>query len=72
MFTIPLTSTPRTSLSQIEITPDAINGLDVVSGALVEQLRAVAIERCGAAIGNVGAVVAHQIIDVLAMIIGLP
>ncbi len=48
-------------------------GSEVVSGcALVEQLRAVAVERCSAPQGNLGPVVSHQILDVLAMITGMP
>ena len=72
VFTVPLTSTPRTFPSHIAIDPDRINGLDAPSCALVEQLRAVSVERCSASIGSVGPVVGHQIIDVLAMIVGMP
>jgi mRNA-degrading endonuclease toxin of MazEF toxin-antitoxin module len=46
--------------------------LGVDSWALVEQLRAVATDRCGPAIGNVGPAVAAQPLDVLAMITGMP
>ncbi len=41
-------SASRTFPSHIEIEPDTINHLDVSSFALVEQVRAVAVERCGA------------------------
>lgn len=72
VFAIPLTSTKRTFPSHIEIEPDDINNLDVTSHALVEQMRAVATERCSAPTGNIGPAVSRQITDVLAMIIGLP
>lgn len=69
---VPLTSTPRTFPSHVLIEPDELNRLEITSCALVEQLRAVAVERCGPPSGNVGPLVAHQILDVLAMIVGLP
>lgn len=72
VFAVPLTSTPRTFPSHISIEPDDVNGLTVPSVALVEQMRAVAIERCSAVHGNVGPAVSHQILDVLAMITGMP
>ncbi len=69
---MPLTSTVRTFPSHITIEPDRANGLEALSCALVEQLRAVAVERCSAPVGTVGPVIGHQILDVLAMIIGMP
>jgi mRNA interferase MazF len=72
VLVVPLTSVPRTFPSHVAIEPDELNHLDVTSSALVEQLRAVAVERCGTPSGNVGPVVAHQILDVLAMIVGMP
>ncbi|MBI4883943.1 MAG: type II toxin-antitoxin system PemK/MazF family toxin [Actinobacteria bacterium] len=72
VFVVPLTSTPRSFPSHIEISPDAHNGLHVASCALVEQMRAVATERCGPATGNVGSLVIHQILDVLSMVVGMP
>lgn len=71
VFVVPLTSTHRTFPSHVEITPDASNGREMVSCALVEQMRAVAIERCIQTNGNVGPVVTHQILDVLSMIVGI-
>ena len=56
----------------IELVPDQHNNLTVVSCALVEQLRAIAIERCGPPVGNIGPLVSHQILDILAMITGMP
>jgi len=72
VFVIPLTSTPRTFPSHVPIEPDELNGLTVTSCALVEQMRAVAVDRCSEVRGNVGPVVSHQILDVLAMITGMP
>lgn len=72
VFVVPLTSTRRTFPSHIEVEPDAVNRLDVTSWAIVEQMRAVALARCSAALGNVGPAVGHQIVDVLAMIVGMP
>ena len=72
VFVIPLTTTVRTFPSHVEIAADATNGLTATSYALVEQLRAVATERCQAPVGNVGSLITHQILDVLAMITGMP
>ena len=72
VFAVPLTSTPRRFPSHIPIDPDDLNGLGASSCALVEQMRAVSIQRCSTASGNVGPVVGHQILDVLAMITGMP
>ena len=72
LFAVPLTATPRTFPSHVEIAPDAGNGLRVPSCALVEQMRAVASERCSDAIGNIGPVAGFQILDILAMMTGTP
>jgi mRNA interferase MazF len=72
VYVVPLTSTPRAFPSHVPIAPDELNGLEHHSCALVEQLRAVAMERCGPPHGNVGPVVAHQLLDVIAMITGMP
>ena len=72
VFAVPLTSTRRTFPSHVEIEPDDTNRLEVTSYALVEQMRAVAIERCGTTAGNVGPAASRQITDILDMIIGTP
>ena len=72
VFVVPLTSTRRSFPSHIEISADAVNRLRVTSYAPVEQLRAVAVERCGQPTGNVGQAAMHQILDVLSMITGMP
>jgi mRNA interferase MazF len=72
VFAVPLTSTPCTFPSHVEIDADSTNRLTDTSWALVEQLRAVAVERCGVSLGNIGPAAAHQILDTLAMITGMP
>ena len=72
VFVVPLTTTARNFPSHVPIEPDHVNRLDRPSWAQVEQLRAVAVDRCGALTGNVGPTVSHQILDVLAMIVGMP
>lgn len=72
VYVVPLTSTTRTFPSHVDIEADDRNGLTVDSCALVEQLRAVAIERCDPCGGNVGPTVVNQILDIVAMITGMP
>ena len=72
IFVVPLTATARSFPSHVEVDVDEGNGLDRTSWAQVEQLRAVATERCGLPIGNVGPGVTHQMLDILAMITGMP
>ncbi len=72
VLVVPLTSTTRSFPSHVEVEPDGGNGLDATSYALVEQLRAVALQRCRPAGGNVGPGVGLQMLDVLAMITGMP
>lgn len=72
VFVVPLTTTPRAFPSHVPIAADQTNGLQTASCALVEQLRAVAVERCTPAGGNVGPAVTHQILDIVAMITGMP
>jgi mRNA interferase MazF len=72
VFVVPLTTTPRRFPSHVAVEVDVLNGLREPSFALVEQMRAVACERCSAAVGNVGPAVGHQILDVLSVITGMP
>lgn len=72
VFVVPLTSTRRSFPSHIQIEADGTNQLRVTSYAPVEQLRAVAVERCGPPTGNVGQAALHQILDTLAMLTGMP
>ena len=71
VFVIPLTSTARGFPSHVEIGADATNSLETTSWALVEQLRAVSVERCGASGGNVGPSVTSQLLDIVSMIMGM-
>ncbi len=71
VFVVPVTSTRRAFPSHVEIAADPTNGLQQTSWALVEQLRAVAVERCGAPTGNVGPVVTPQLLDIVRMITGM-
>jgi len=72
IIVVPLTSSQRTFPSHIEVEPDTHNLLATTSYILVEQVRAVSHDRCSPTGGNVGSVVAHQILDIIAMIIGIP
>lgn len=72
VFVVPLTTTPRRFPSHVPVEPDGVNALAEPSWALVEQMRAVAVQRCSPTGGRVGGVVGHQLLDVLAMIIGMP
>ena len=72
IYVVPLTSTPRKFPSHVEILPDDFNELLKPCTALVEQLRAVAIERCDPKGGNIGQTACHQILDLVAIIMGMP
>jgi mRNA interferase MazF len=66
---VPLTSTIRGFHSEIVIEPDADNGLDVVSAAQCQHLRAVSPLRIVATRGNVGALHLAQIRETIAVMI---
>ena len=72
IFVVPLTSTHRAFPSHVEIDADRTNGLETTSWALVEQQRAVAVERCSPRTGSVGPTTTHQILDIVAMVTGMP
>jgi mRNA interferase MazF len=72
VFVVPMTTRERLFPSHVPIEPDRHNGLSAASTALVEQMRAVAVERCAVRLGNVGPLVAAQLLDILAMITGMP
>lgn len=71
VYVVPLTPTPRRFPSHVVVESDADNGLDHASWALVEQLRAVVVERCGSPRGNIGPLVGEQLREVVALIMGL-
>lgn len=50
----PLTSTIRGYRSEVTLEPDVDNGLEAVSAAQCQHIRAIAIERLAAPVGNIG------------------
>jgi len=69
---VPLTSTIRQFHAEVVIEPDAGNGLDAVSSAQCQHLRAVSPSRIVATRGNVGLAVLAQLRETIAMILDLP
>jgi mRNA interferase MazF len=69
---VPLTSTIRQFHSEIVIEPDDANGLDDISAAQCQQLRAVSVARVRSVRGNVGATVLAQLRETIAVILDLP
>lgn len=69
---VPLTSTVRGLASEVEIEADASNGLDVLSAAQCQHIRAVAARRIDSGRGNVGSAALAQIRDLLGLILDMP
>ena len=69
---VPLTTTIRRFHSEIVIQPDLANGLDAVSAAQCQHLRAVSTRRIVASRGNVGPAVLAQLRETIAIILDLP
>ena len=69
---VPLTSTIRQFHSEVVIEPGSGNGLDAVSSAQCQHLRAVSPNRIVATRGNVGLAVLAQLRETIAMILDLP
>ena len=69
---VPLTSTVRGLASEVEIDADAANGLDVLSAAQCQHIRAVAARRIDGSRGNVGNTALAQIRDLLGLILDIP
>jgi mRNA interferase MazF len=69
---VPLTSTIRRFGSEIEIAPDAANGLSAVSAAQCQHLRAVSPSRIASTRGNVGPAVVAQLRETIAVLLDLP
>lgn len=69
---VPLTTTTRGFGSEVPIHPDPANGLDSASAAQCQHLRAVSTVRVGSVRGNVGAIVAAQIRETIAVILDVP
>ena len=69
---VPLTSTIRQFHSEIVVEPDDANGLDHISAAQCQHLRAVSPSRVRAVRGNVGVAVLTQLRETIAVILDLP
>ncbi|WP_052669146.1 type II toxin-antitoxin system PemK/MazF family toxin [Nitriliruptor alkaliphilus] len=68
---VPLTSTIRGYRSEVTIEPDQDNGLEALSAAQCQHIRAIAIERVAAPLGNVGPQALTQIREILADLLDL-
>ncbi len=69
---VPLTTTIRPFHSEIVIEPNSANGLDDVSAAQCQHLRAVSPNRIVATRGNVGHAVLAQLRETITVILDLP
>jgi mRNA interferase MazF len=69
---VPLTTSVRDFDSEVVVTPEPENGLDRVSSAQCQHVRAVSPGRLLRTRGNVGPVVLGQIRETLALIFDLP
>ena len=69
---VPLTSTIRSFHSEVVIEPDAENGLDAVSAAQCQHIRAVSPRRIVGVRGNVGSTALVQLRETIAIILHLP
>jgi len=71
LHVVPLTSTVRPFGSEVRLDPDDTNGLDAVSAAQCQHVRAVSPDRVLSVRGNVGAVSLTQIRETIAVILDL-
>ena len=62
----PLTSTLRGYRSEVTIEPDPGNGLEAVSAAQCQHIRAITVERLAEPAGNIGPQVLSRMREVLA------
>ncbi|MFA5884432.1 MAG: type II toxin-antitoxin system PemK/MazF family toxin [Acidimicrobiia bacterium] len=69
---VPLTTTIRGFHSEVVVEPDPTNGLDDVSAAQCQHIRAVSPHRILSVRGNVGATVLAQLRETIAVILDLP
>ena len=69
---VPLTTTIRRFHSEIVIEPDRTNGLDALSAAQCQHLRAVSTRRIVTSRGNVGPAALAQLRETIAVILDLP
>jgi mRNA interferase MazF len=68
---VPLSTTIRGFGSEVRIEPDSDNGLEYLSVAQCQHVRAVSIGRAGEVRGHVGVVVLAQIRDVIGLILDI-
>jgi mRNA interferase MazF len=68
---VPLTSRLRGYRSEVTIEPDPGNGLEVISAAQCQHIRAIAVERLAEPVGNLGPEVLSQMREVLADLLDL-
>lgn len=68
---VPLTSTVRGHASEVVVTADAVNGLDVDSAAQCHHIRAIATDRVADTLGSVGVVALSQVRETLALLLDL-
>jgi len=69
---VPLTTTIRRFHSELVIEPDRTNGLDALSAAQCQHLRAVSTRRIVTSRGNVGPAALAQLRETIAVILDLP
>lgn len=69
---VPLTSTIRRFASEVVIEPHPANGLDDLSAAQCQHLRAVSPRRIATTRGNVGPAVLAQLRETIAVLFDLP
>ncbi len=69
---VPLTSTLRGFHTEVVIEPDPSNGLEQLSAAQCQHVRAVSPTRVVRTLGNVGPLALSQIRETIAVIIDLP
>ena len=69
---VPLTTTIRGFGSEVAVDPDDDNGLEGVSAAQCQHVRAVSIGRVNRVRGNVGSIALTQIRDVIGLILDVP
>jgi mRNA interferase MazF len=68
---VPLTSTLRGYRSEVTVEPAVGNGLEVVSAAQCQHIRAIAVGRLAEPVGNVGPHVLSQMREILADLLDL-
>jgi mRNA interferase MazF len=69
---VPLTTTIRNSMTEVNLDPDPGNGLTAPSAAQCHQMRAVSVERIDGVIGNVGPSGLAEIRETIALLLDIP